>query len=142
MRLDDRPDPCGDRPLDDPDHATAALEAYIGAEEREAGCIFLLLCDEHARLIQPLALTLGGVDHSVEAGAVLPRLAGVLDAAGVRSLVVAVARAGYSAISDSDRAWHQAVIDLAVQAEARLLATYVVTHGDIVRLPEPLPRSA
>ena len=128
--------------LADPDQAAALLDELLTDEDRARGSITLLLCDARGTLLEPLALTLGDDDRSADAGAMLERLTGVFAAARASSLVMAVVRPGYSAVTDADRRWHQAVIDLTRTGPVRLLGTYVVTRSDVVRLPDPLRRSA
>ncbi|AKU17239.1 hypothetical protein [Luteipulveratus mongoliensis] len=147
MTFEDLPPGWDALPLTDHDLAGDVLDLFVSARDREVGCVFFLLCDERARLRQPLAVRLDPSDRERqgdqgdEAEVLVTRLDGLLgsEAAGAASLIMAVARPGYSAINDVDRRWHEAVIDLTRRRSVPLLGTYVVTHQDVVRLPDPLP---
>ncbi|KNX36860.1 hypothetical protein [Luteipulveratus halotolerans] len=142
MTTHERPERWAAESLARPDRATALLDDLLTDADRERGSITLLLCDRDGLLLEPLALSLGDDDRSAEADSMLARLTGVFEAARASSLVMAVVRPGYSAVTDADRRWHQAVIDLTSSGPVRLLGTYVVTRSDVVRLPDPLPCSA
>lgn len=138
MTFEDLPANWDQRPLTDPAITADAIDLFISARDREAGAIYLFLCDADGHLLQPVAIGLDNVDHSDEAGRLFGNLGHLLGSLDVGGVIVAVARAGYRAISDADRAWHQGAITMAQAHDIPLLGTYVVTHHDVVRLPEPL----
>jgi hypothetical protein len=56
MTFEDLPDNWDDRPLTDPALLSDALDLVVFEKDRAAGAVSFLLCDDEARLVQPVTI--------------------------------------------------------------------------------------
>ena len=135
MGFDDLPADWSDRPLTDPRLVRDVLDLMVFDKDRRAGALSILICDEEARLIQPLTVT----DIPEVAQAERVRCIGnLVEAIGRKgSLLLALARPDGLSIRESDTAWLRAA-ETACGDDVRFLGLYVVTcHGS-----REVPRAA
>jgi hypothetical protein len=136
MGFEDLPANWDDRPLTDPALVTDVLDLVVFVKDRLAGAVTFLLCDEEARLVQPVAIgdwpaTLTYADR-VHCVSVMVESMG-----GRGAMVVALAREDGLSITAEDLAWRRAAEE-ACRPGVRLLGVHVVTmHGSRV-VPGPL----
>lgn len=140
MSFEDLPADWPARSLTDLRLAADVVDLMVSCADRASGTLTLLLCDDRGRLVQPVAVDLEGQDRSAAAADLMAHLEHLFTSGLGSSLLLAIARPGFSSVTDGDRAWHQAAIDLCRRLEVPLLGTYVVTLDAVVRLPEPLDR--
>lgn len=95
----------------------------------------MVICDAESRPVQPILID----DVPREPSPAMARrsFGPFLHAmGGVGSLLVAVCRLG-TIITDGDRTWHQAAIDVCREAGVPLLGAYVAAPERVIRLPDP-----
>lgn len=136
MTFEDLPAGWQSRPLTDPRITEDVLDLVISGHDRDLGTIHILLCDPADRLMQPCAV--GELDDPA-AGCTKLEIIDPFARAWSRlepegGLLVAIARSRGLAITDDDRAWHQAAIDACRDSRVRLLGVHVVTHSGSTRL--------
>lgn len=141
MTFEDLPRDWATRPINS-DLTEDVLDLLVTAHDREAGAIYVLICDDDGRLVQPVVVGLEHADqrsaaNAQEAERLFDGIAHLVQEAGRGGILVAIARTGFSAIGDADRRWHQAAINATRARAVPLLGTYIVTHHDVVQLPEP-----
>jgi hypothetical protein len=138
MTFQDLPADWPSMPLTDPRITDDVLDLMVSGRDRDQGAIILLLCDPADRLIQPCAV--GELDDSQEAWThreiIEPFAQALENLEPEGSILVAIARSHGLAISDDDRAWHQAAIDGCRASGVRLLGVHVVTHSGSTRLSD------
>lgn len=144
MTFQDLPAEWPSMALTDPRITDDVLDLMVSSRDRDRGAIILLLCDAADRLIQPCAV--GELDDPQEARThreILEPFARALkNIEPEGSLLVAIARGRGLAITDDDRAWHQAAIDACRDSRVRVLGVHVVTHSGSARLPGIHPSCA
>lgn len=114
------------------------LDLLVAGRDRDQGAIILLLCDPADRAVQPCAV--GELDDSQEAWThreIIEPFAHVLENLEPEGgMLVAIARGHGLAITDDDRAWHQAAIDGCRDSGVRLPGVHIVTHAGSTRLTD------
>lgn len=138
MSYHDLPPNVRELPLTDPVLAADVVDLVLSHEDRRGGCLGLMVCDEADRGIQPIVLTDVPEDADIEALAQLLDMA--LPPIGRDDGAVLVARGRRRGLTpnDTDRAWHQRVIDGCRVHGVRLLGYHVATPDGVLALPEPL----
>jgi hypothetical protein len=138
MSYHDLPDDVRSRPLTDATLQSDVVDLVLGVEDRRAGALAVVLCDEGDRGFQPIVLSDLGGDATV---ADLVRLLDLVlplvgDFGG--SVLLARGRRRGLAPSDGDRAWHQATIDACRRHRVRLLGFHLAAPEGVEALPVPL----
>jgi hypothetical protein len=133
MTFDDLPDDWSDRPLTDPALVADVLDLVVFARDRQQGAVSFLLCDEDARLVQPVTITdipaTAAVDDRRRC---LRTVVGAMSGRG--GLLVAVAREDGLSVCASDEAWRDAAVAECSDG-VRLLGVHVVTHAGSREVP-------
>lgn len=138
MTFQDLPRNAKNLSLTDRQLAADVIDLIIKESERAAGCIGLMLCDDHDRGIQPVVV------NDVPADADLHTFGDLLDmvlplvAGRGGSILVGRGRHRGRRPSDSDRAWHEVAIRACRRHGVRLLGFYLATADGVFPLPEPL----
>jgi hypothetical protein len=142
MTFNDLPADWSSRPVTDPQMFGDVIDLLVGDQDRATGTIHVLLCDESGRLLQPCAVTAGGLagDESVadtERRALIDPFATALAAQHPNGgLIVALGRPGATTETATDRRWQQAAEATCRQHHLRLLGCAVATRGGVFRLPD------
>lgn len=140
MSFDDLPDNWPELPLTDQRLLADVLDLVVSEQSRRDGALYVLLCDEHARLMQPMAIDLLEAPDDPDARRQL--MASVIDVTkhlGEKgSYVVAIARRGGLSVTPDDEQWAAAVVS--TQGSWRLLGVHVVTRDG--SRPVPLTQPA
>jgi hypothetical protein len=138
MTFQDLPADWPSMALTDPRITDDVLDLMVSGHDRDRGAIILLLCDPADRLVQPFAV--GQLDDPQEAWThreiIEPFAEALTKIEPEGSILVAIARGRGLAITDDDRAWHQAAIDACRDSGVRLLGVHVVTHSGPARLSD------
>ncbi len=124
------------RPLTDSDLVSDILELCVDEASRTAGTLFMLLCDDSGRLVQPLAVDdLPANRDEAVCESVLDRLIGLAKRInpGV-SVLVATVRPGECLPDDDDQMWVTAARQVCSRAGVRLLGVHPVTTEGTLRL--------
>jgi hypothetical protein len=133
MTFDDLPDDWSDRPLTDPALVADVLDLVVLARDRQQGAVSFLLCDEDARLVQPVTITdipaTAAVDDRRRC---LRTVVGAMSGRG--GLLVAVAREDGLSVCASDEAWRDAAVAECSDG-VRLLGVHVVTQAGSREVP-------
>lgn len=125
MSFQDLPQDWPERALDDPHLAADVLDLVVSERDRRAGALAVLLCDETARLVQPVVVD-GCPEDSPEEERVRA-LGTFTEAMGPSgSLLLAIARRDGLSIRAEDRMWVRAARQ-ACGPHVRLLGVYVIT---------------
>ncbi|MGV1008763.1 MAG: hypothetical protein ACOYBY_09165 [Dermatophilaceae bacterium] len=137
MSFEDLPRDWATRPLTDEAIFADVIDLVVTHRDRVAGAIYILLCGPTDRLLQPCAITdLPGKAVSDLGAAIEPFARIVADSIDDGGIVLAVARDGRPGITDGDRRWHEAAIQVCRAHGIRLLAVAVATPRGIWRLPD------
>jgi hypothetical protein len=137
MTFDDLPDDWPDRPLTDPALVTDVLDLVVMDRDRRAGSLCLLLCDDRARLLQPVAISEPDEllsEHDRDQG--LTTVIGALGRGG--AVLVALARADGLSIRDDDVRWRASCERVCSAVGVRLLGVHVVTCDGSREVPADL----
>ena len=136
MTYSDLPAGWAERPITDPDLFDDVVDLMATDASRETGCLYVLICDDAGRLVQPLAFDRYPFDDS------RPRqdehaatLCGVLRQAGVRRVVLVIARRGHPALTGNDRQFRAALSSAALWRGIDVLAGAVATPSGIAAWP-------
>ena len=138
MSFDDLPENWPDLPLDIPGLAADVADLVVGHVDRVAGCLGLVLTGADLTMGQPAIIS--DVDDAVRPDQLRPafdHLCALLVDTGGAMLFVR-GRDGAVRFTDSDRRWHQAVIDACRDAGVRLLGAFLATPAAVRSFPEPL----
>jgi hypothetical protein len=141
MTFEDLPDNWDDCPLTDPALLSDVLDLVVFEKDRAAGAVSFLLCDEDARLVQPV--TIGELPATMTQAERVHFVSVMVEGMGHRgAMVVALARDDGLSITADDQAWCRAA-QAACGNDVRLLGVHVVTMtGSRVVPPAALDRSA
>lgn len=134
----DLPADLSTRPLDDETIAADVIDLILEPEDRERGCLAAMLCDSVGVGIQPVVL--GDIPPG-EATAGVRRLLDVLlpDVAAARgTILLGLGRAGSVLLTDADREWHEAAIQVCRNHGVRLLGAFVATPAAVRAFPPDL----
>ena len=137
MSFEDLP-PEGAKALDlsDPRHAADVIDLITLVEDRDAGCLTAMLCDDRNRGVQPVCLDGLGPRASPEAMVELLRLLLPLVAQAGGSVLLARGRPGQPRATEDDRRWHRSALDLCREHGVELLGFHVATRQGVCRLPD------
>jgi hypothetical protein len=129
MSFEDLPDDWSDRPVTDPALLDDVLDLFVSAASREAGALYLLLCDGEDRVAQPIVVDDLPVQcRADEAERLLHAF--VSAAATLRAdlgLLLAVARPGTPRATAADRLWLTVADGVCDRLGVRLLGVHAVT---------------
>lgn len=141
MTFEDLPDNWDDRPLTDPELLSDVLDLVVLEKDRAAGAVSFLLCDDNARLVQPV--TIGDLPATMTQAERVHFVSVMVEGMGSSgAMVVALARDDGLSITARDLAWRRAAQE-ACGNDVRLLGVHVVTMtGSRVVPPPALDRSA
>lgn len=121
--------------------ADAALDAYLDPDDRIAGGLAFLLCDDDGRLMQPILVSeVPNPTTDEDRWRAMRWAIGLCemvsdDHNGPLSLVLGLVRED-GAVCDEDRAWHQVALDACAEAGVALIGVHVVTMSGIRALPD------
>ena len=135
MGYSDLPDDVRSRPLTDPALQADVVDLLLGDEDRRAGALAVMLCDQGDRGFQPIVLSDLADDATV---ADLVRLLDLLlPLVGEYGGSVLLARGRRRGLvpGDDDRGWHQATIEACRRHEVRLLGFHLAAPEGVEALP-------
>ena len=138
MTFEDLPDNWSDLPLDTPGLAADVADLVVGYRDRIGGCIGLVLTRADLTMAQPAVVS--DLDDSVppeQLGPFLGQLAAMVSEAG-GALVFVRGRDGSVLLSDTDRRWHQLVLEVCRARGVRLVGAFLATPATVRSFPEPL----
>jgi len=137
MSFEDLPKDWPQRPLTDPQLVADVLDLVVSDADRVRGAIYILLCRPDDRLLQPCAITeLDRIRENMTHRECLQPFAAMMqDLEPEGSILVAIARAKDLHVTDDDRAWHQAALDVCDEGP-RLLGVHVITQTGSIPLPD------
>lgn len=136
MRFEDLPDDWAQRPMTDPDLFEGVVDLVVTERSRAAGTVWLLLCHDDGRLLQPVCI------EDFPSGEAGHRLRGTfttlfreLAEHGVPALVVALGRTGRAELTGRDHELRQVLRDAAAAGALPLLGVAVAVPGEILTFP-------
>ena len=138
MSFDDLPDNWADLPLDTPGLAADVADLVVGHRDRLGGCVGLVLTGPDLTMAQPAIID--GVHDSVRPDDLRAALAHVCDLVAEMggALLFVRGRDGSVLFTDTDRRWHQLVLEVCRAGEVRLLGAFLATPATVRAFPEPL----
>jgi len=124
-------------PLTDTTLAADVLDLVVNDDDRRRGALCVLFCRSDDRLAQPcMAGDLESMPSDATPSDVLaPIVAALRETDPNGSMVLGLARPRGLRITDQDREWHQAAIDLC-RGQVRLLGAHRITLDGVTRLPD------
>jgi hypothetical protein len=129
MSFQDLPDNVADLPITDPAILDDMLDLFVSAASREAGALYLLLCDGENRVVVPIVVDDMPVQcREDEAERLLDSF--VTSAATLRAdlgVMLAIARPGSPEARRPDRLWLTVAERVCDRRDVRLLGVHVVT---------------
>lgn len=137
MTFSDLPAGWAERPVTDPDLFDDVADLIATAASRDTdGCLYVLICDEVGRLVQPIAFDAFPFDDS------RPRqdehaatLCDILRRSGARRIAVVIARRGHPAPTGNDRQFRSALAAGAARRGIDLLAVAIATPLGVAAWP-------
>ncbi|QNN48541.1 hypothetical protein H9L10_09420 [Phycicoccus endophyticus] len=136
MTFEDLPDTWAAQPLEDPGLAADVVDLLVGHADRLDGCLCLLLLDHDLRLVQPLMVAEVGPER--DPWGAREGLLAVLAPLDIGGVLGARGRDGSVLLTDTDRQWHEMLLDVCRHAEVPLLGAYLATPGTVRAFPPPL----
>jgi len=134
----DLPQDWESEPVRDAGRAADVLDLFVPDQMREQGAIYLLLCDQDDRLLQPCAVETvpeEGADVSRESF-FAPFIEVLTRLTPAGAVLVALARPEGLSLTSSDREWQAAAYAVCSAASVRLLGVHLLTlHGSRVLPP-------
>jgi hypothetical protein len=134
MTFDDLPEDWLHRPVTDPALFDDVVDLVVTDRDRERGALYILLCDEGDRLLQPCAVTDLGSGCEPDPQLIEPFAKALVCQCPDGGLVVVVARGGVPAPRETDVRWARAAEAICASWDARLLAAAVATPAGVFRL--------
>jgi len=138
MTYQDLPDDIRTTPLTDPAVQADVVDLMVGIDERRAGAVGLMVCDDGDRGIQPIVVTDlpegAGEDELLRLLDLVLPLVGEADG----GLLVGRGRRRGVLPTDRDRRWHQATVDACSRHGVRLLGFHLASPEGVVPMPHPL----
>lgn len=138
MSFDDLPENWHDLPLDTPGLAADVVDLVLGEGDRAGGCLGFVLSGPDGRMAQPCVLD--DVTDEADPAELVPFLdhltAGLAQDGG--RLVFARGRPGSVLLTDTDRRWHQVVVEGCRRAGVPLVGAFLATPAVVRSFPEPL----
>lgn len=152
MTFSDLPPGWAERPITDPDLFEDVVDLIATEQSRESGCLYVLICDDAGRMVQPVAFDTFPFDDSrPRQDEHVATLCGILRHAGVRRIAVVIARPGHPAPTGNDRQLRAALQAGARRRGIEIVAGAVATplgvaawpeHGSVVPIAPSVPWSA
>ncbi|WP_392542888.1 hypothetical protein [Oryzobacter telluris] len=138
MSFDDLPPNWSDLPLDTPGLASDLADLFVGHADREGGCVAFLLAGPDLTLAQPVVI--GDVPADADPAVIAPFLAHFGPDLGeaVSGLVFVRGRPGSALLTDSDRQWHETVLEACRTSGLRLVGAFLATASTVRSFPAPL----
>jgi hypothetical protein len=138
MTYHDLPDDIRSHSLGEGTIRADVVDLILGIEDRRAGALAIMVCDEADRGVQPLVL--GDLPADEGSAPLLEVLDLLLPMIGKEhgAVLLARGRRTSTAPTDDDRAWHQAALDACSRHRVRLLGFFVATPSGVEELPAPL----
>jgi hypothetical protein len=136
MSFEDLPADWAQRPITDPDVFEGVIDLIVTDQARSEGATYVLLCHEGGRLMQPIWLP--DEPHTVDVGQVqggLVRLLTEAAGAGVRDVVMAIARPGRPDATPRDRDLRAAFEGACLTTGVRLLGVAIAAPTGVVAFP-------
>jgi hypothetical protein len=114
------------------------VDLILSIEERRAGALGIMVCDNDDCGVQPLVL--GDLPADAGTGPLVEVLDLLLPMVGEEHGAVLIGRGRRQSTvpTDDDRAWHQAALDACTRHRVRLLGFYLATPSGVEELPQPL----
>jgi hypothetical protein len=134
MTFEDLPDDWRQRSVTDPALFDDIVDLVVTERDRARGALYVLLCDEGGRLLQPCAVTDLGQGCEPDPRLIEPFAEGLVSQCPDGGLVVVVARRGVPAPRETDVRWARAAEVVCSGRDARLLAAAVATPAGVFRL--------
>jgi hypothetical protein len=136
MSFHDLPENWSALPLDTAGLAADVADLVVGDEDRDRGCVGLILVGPDLRMTQPCLVS--DVDDGVEPEEFAPFLRQlsrmVADTEG--AMVFVRGRPGSALLTDGDRRWHQVAIDACRAGAIPLLGAFIATASGVRAFPE------
>ncbi len=128
--------------LDDPATAADVIDLILDPDDRELGSVGIMLCDADFRGLQPVVVGDLPRDLAPErlGWDLEPILSVVAEHDG--SVILGRGRPGGLLLTDDDRAWHQAVLDLCQQLRVPVIGCYLASPSGVRAFPLHLARAA
>lgn len=136
MSFEDLPADWATRPLTDETIFTDVIDLVVTVRDRVAGAAYVLLCGPTDRLLQPCAISDFDQAAPDRRALIEPFARIVASSVDDGGIVLAVARDGRAGVTDSDRLWHEAAIEVCRRHGIRLVAVAVATPRGVWRLPD------
>lgn len=136
MSFEDLPETWATQPLTDPLLAADVVDLVVGHADRMEGCVGFLFLDDDLRLAQPCVL--GEVPPDGDPWEMRDSLLSVFGSLPFAGVVFARGRDGTVLVTDSDRAWHEVVIDVCRRADLRVVGSFLATPSTVRPFPAPL----
>jgi hypothetical protein len=134
MTFEDLPEDWPHRPVTDPALFDDVVDLVVTERDRRRGALYILLCDEGGRLLQPCAVTDLGPGCEPDPQLIEPFAKALVHQCPDGGLVVVVARCGVPAPRETDVRWARAAEAICAGWDARLLAAAVATPAGVFRL--------
>jgi hypothetical protein len=134
MTFEDLPEDWPQRPVTDPALFDDVVDLVVAVRDRGRGALYILLCDEGGRLVQPCAVTDLGPGCEPDPHLIEPFAKALVDQCPDGGLVVVVARRGGPAPRETDVRWARAAEAVCTGRGARFLAAAVATPSGVFRL--------
>lgn len=139
MTYKDLPDNWSDLPIVGAQHTADILDVFVGMRDRMVGGMFLLLCDDERRPLQPIMIHNdpdGDGPRPAAMFASLSRMAqGMADADMAASVLIGIARDGGLRASVIDRAWAD-VFTRAFSGKLQILGIHLITPRGSIPLED------
>lgn len=135
MTFEDLPKNLRDLSLDDEVLRADVVDLFVGYSDRAEGCFAVLLLDEGHRIVQPVLITQMG---QADPAALTTPLRTILTQAHPPAIIGALGRPGSPLFTDTDRACHQALVDICRDLEIDLVGAFIATDELVRELPHHL----
>lgn len=134
MTFEDLPEDWPHRPVTDPALFDDVVDLVVTERDRGRGALYILLCDEGGRLLQPCAVTDLGPGCEPDPQLIEPFAKALVRQCPDGGLVVVVARGGVPVARETDVRWARAAEAVCAGWDARLLSAAVATPAGVFRL--------
>ena len=134
----DLPRDLAKHPLHDDGVAADVIDLIVGPDDRERGCVALMLCDDRAVGVRPVLIA--DVPPHAGPGPVLTLLDRILPGVARDGGMVLFGRGrpGGVLLTDTDRRFHQAVIDACRSHGVPLIGAFLATPAAVRPFPPDL----
>lgn len=128
MTFHDLPLGWADRPLTDPEIFSDAVDLLASDESRQAGCLYVLACNDAGQVLAPVAIDDWDFDRRPdEQHRALGTLLSAVGAAGIGHVVVIIARRGHPAPTGNDHQFAQILRGVVAEHGLRIDGLAVAT---------------